>query len=169
MRWLSALASLSFATFGYAVVGPGAVTGNTAVHDPTMCKDNSGKYFVFCKPLVCKIFCNSDWVLLKATAVGIEIRTSTDRTAWTLIGKVWPNGASWTDQYTGTSNGWVWTQFPGTVRNLPRWIVIFGHQIVPLSTGNSSWVVRYFLLSHLLIHLPALLCRIQLWVSECSL
>lgn len=60
MRWLSALASLSFATFGYAVVGPGVVTGNTAVHDPTMCKDNSGKYFVFCKPLVCKIFCNSE-------------------------------------------------------------------------------------------------------------
>lgn len=90
MRWLSALASLSFATFGYAVVGPGVVTGNTAVHDPTMCKDNSGKYFVF------------------STAVGIEIRTSTDRTAWTLIGKVWPNGASWTDQYTGTSNGNLW-------------------------------------------------------------
>lgn len=48
MRWLSALALLSFATFGYAVVGPGVVTGNTAVHDPTMCKDNSGKWFVFC-------------------------------------------------------------------------------------------------------------------------
>jgi arabinan endo-1,5-alpha-L-arabinosidase len=66
------------------------VTGNTAVHDPTMCKDNSGKYFVF------------------STAVGIEIRTSTDRTAWTLVGKVWPNGASWTDTYTGTSNGNLW-------------------------------------------------------------
>lgn len=36
-----------------------------------------------------------------ATAVGIEIRTSTDRTAWTLIGVVWPDGASWTDEYTG--------------------------------------------------------------------
>lgn len=66
------------------------MTGNTAVHDPTMCKDNSGKYFVF------------------STAVGIEIRTSTDRTAWTLVGKVWPNGASWTDTYTGTSNGNLW-------------------------------------------------------------
>lgn len=90
MRWLSALALLSFATFGHAVVGPGVVTGNTAVHDPTMCKDSSGKYFVF------------------STAVGIEIRTSTDRTAWTLVGKVWPNGAPWTDQYTGTSNGNLW-------------------------------------------------------------
>jgi len=33
-----------------AQVGPGVVTGNTAVHDPTMCKDASGKYFVFCEP-----------------------------------------------------------------------------------------------------------------------
>jgi arabinan endo-1,5-alpha-L-arabinosidase len=48
MRSLSVLALLFFATLGHAVVGPGVVTGNTAVHDPTMCKDNSGKYFVFC-------------------------------------------------------------------------------------------------------------------------
>ncbi|PPR07108.1 hypothetical protein CVT24_010944 [Panaeolus cyanescens] len=73
-----------------AQVGPGYVTGNTAVHDPTMCKDNSGTYYIF------------------STAPGIEIRTSKDRTAWTLIGRVWPNGASWTDQYTGTSNGNLW-------------------------------------------------------------
>ncbi|KAI0784576.1 glycoside hydrolase family 43 protein [Abortiporus biennis] len=73
-----------------AVVGPGTVTGDTAVHDPTMCKDNSGKYWVF------------------STGVGLEIRTSTDRTAWTKVGLVWPNGASWTDQYTGTSNGALW-------------------------------------------------------------
>ncbi|KAL0960854.1 hypothetical protein HGRIS_005870 [Hohenbuehelia grisea] len=73
-----------------AVVGPGVVTGNTAVHDPTMCKDSRGTYFVF------------------STAPGIEIRTSTDRTAWTLVGKVWPNGAPWTDAYTGTSNGNLW-------------------------------------------------------------
>ncbi|KAK7439022.1 hypothetical protein VKT23_017728 [Stygiomarasmius scandens] len=73
-----------------AQVGPGVVTGNTAVHDPTMCKDASGKYFVF------------------STGQGIEIRTSTDRTAWTLVGKVWPDGAPWTDQYTGTSNGDLW-------------------------------------------------------------
>lgn len=42
-----------------------------------------------------------------ATAPGIGIRTSTDRSAWTFAGLVWPNGASWTDQYTGTSNGQV--------------------------------------------------------------
>ncbi|KAJ7202846.1 glycoside hydrolase family 43 protein, partial [Mycena pura] len=73
-----------------AVVGPGKVTGNTAVHDPTMCKSSSGQYFVF------------------STGVGIEIRTSPDRTAWTFAGSVWPNGAPWTDQYTGTSNGVLW-------------------------------------------------------------
>ncbi|KAF7768127.1 CAZyme family GH43 [Agaricus bisporus var. burnettii] len=90
MRSLFALALLSFASLGYAVVGPGVVTGNTAVHDPTMCKDNSGKYFVF------------------STGTGIEIRTSTDRTAWTFAGRVWPNGAPWTDKYTLTSNGAIW-------------------------------------------------------------
>ncbi|KAK0487273.1 secreted arabinase [Armillaria novae-zelandiae] len=70
-----------------AQVGPGVVTGNTAVHDPTMCKDNSGKYFVF------------------STGVGLEIRTSPDRVAFTFMGLVWPNGASWTDPFTLTSNG----------------------------------------------------------------
>ncbi|KAF9013408.1 secreted arabinase [Cyathus striatus] len=90
MRLLHILVGLATVGLARAVVGPGTVTGNTAVHDPTMCKDSSGKYFIF------------------STAVGIEIRTSTDRTAWTLVGKVWPNGASWTDSYTGTSNGNLW-------------------------------------------------------------
>ncbi|KAJ7205323.1 glycosyl hydrolase [Mycena rebaudengoi] len=27
---------------------------------------------------------------------------------WTLVGTVWPNGAPWTDGYTGTSNGTLW-------------------------------------------------------------
>lgn len=29
---------------------PGRVTGNTAVHDPTICRDSAGTYFVFCTP-----------------------------------------------------------------------------------------------------------------------
>lgn len=33
----------------YAYPNPGTVTGDTAVHDPTMCKDDNGKYFVFCE------------------------------------------------------------------------------------------------------------------------
>ncbi|KIK56931.1 glycoside hydrolase family 43 protein [Collybiopsis luxurians FD-317 M1] len=56
-----------------------------------MCKDDAGTYFVF------------------STAPGIQIRTSPDRTAWTLIGEVFPDGsATWTDVYTGTSNGNIW-------------------------------------------------------------
>jgi arabinan endo-1,5-alpha-L-arabinosidase len=106
MHWLSALTLLSFATAGHAVVGPGVVTGNTAVHDPTMCKDNSGKYFVFCELLAIQGLKHRVTELASlATAVGLEIRTSPDRTTWSLVGKVWPNGAPWTDQYTGTSNG----------------------------------------------------------------
>lgn len=52
MYFLSALSTLTLATLAYAQVGPGYVTGNTAVHDPTMCKDNSGKYFVFCENIL---------------------------------------------------------------------------------------------------------------------
>jgi len=42
---------LSLASVVLAQVGPGYVTGSTNVHDPTMCKDKNGKYFVFCRPL----------------------------------------------------------------------------------------------------------------------
>ncbi|EIM88636.1 glycoside hydrolase family 43 protein [Stereum hirsutum FP-91666 SS1] len=69
---------------------PEAVSGNTAIHDPTMCKDASGTYWLF------------------GTGTGIEIRTSPDRVTWTLVGAVWPDGASWTDEYTGVSNGVLW-------------------------------------------------------------
>jgi arabinan endo-1,5-alpha-L-arabinosidase len=73
------------------VVGPGRVTGNTAVHDPSMCKDGSGKYFLF------------------ATGQGLPIRTSTDRIAWTLVGSVFPNGApAATKEYTAGGNGDLW-------------------------------------------------------------
>ncbi|KAL0577123.1 hypothetical protein V5O48_004876 [Marasmius crinis-equi] len=87
MRLLLATVTLALSAVVSAVPGPGVVTGDTAVHDPTMCKDKNGKYWVF------------------STGQGIPIRSSTDRTAFKLEGKVWPNGASWTDQYTGTSNG----------------------------------------------------------------
>jgi len=91
MRLLSLVALSAFATLGRAVVGPGVVTGNVnPVADPTICRSASGEYFVF------------------STAPGIQIRTSPDRTAWTLVGVVWPDGAPWTDQYTGTSNGNLW-------------------------------------------------------------
>ncbi|KAF8305788.1 secreted arabinase, partial [Clavulina sp. PMI_390] len=87
--------ALTFATLvgsALAYPNPGTVTGAyTGVHDPSkLCKDSSGKYWLF------------------STGVGIPIRTSTDRTAWVSAGTVWPNGASWTDAYTGTSNGNLW-------------------------------------------------------------
>ena len=45
----TSLAILSaLATFAQAQVGPDMVSGNIAVHDPTLCKDNNGKYFLFC-------------------------------------------------------------------------------------------------------------------------
>ena len=71
-----------------AYPNPGKVAGSTQVHDPTMCKDAAGTYFVF------------------STGVGIEIRTSTDRTAWTYEGVVFSD-PTWTDAYTGTSNGYA--------------------------------------------------------------
>ncbi|MBT0770877.1 arabinan endo-1,5-alpha-L-arabinosidase [Kineosporia sp. J2-2] len=70
--------------------GPGAVSGNITVHDPSMVKGPDGTY------------------LLAATAPGIALRTSTDRTKFTYSGLAFPNGASWTDEYTGTSNGNLW-------------------------------------------------------------
>jgi len=87
----SLLATLALIGSAVAQVGPGVVTGNVAAHDPTLCKNSNGKYFLF------------------STAPGIDIRTSTDRTAWTWAGLVFPNGAAtWTDAYTGTWNGNLW-------------------------------------------------------------
>ncbi|TFK95970.1 arabinanase [Pterulicium gracile] len=84
-------AAATFVGVVLAQPGPGTVTGDTRAHDPTLCRDTSGRYFLF------------------STAPGIEIRTSTDRIAWTLLGKVFPNGsATWTDTFTGTRDGNLW-------------------------------------------------------------
>jgi arabinan endo-1,5-alpha-L-arabinosidase len=40
-----------------------------------------------------------------STSIGLEIRTSSDRAEWKLIGKAFPEGTPWTDKYTGKSNG----------------------------------------------------------------
>ncbi|KAH8115650.1 glycoside hydrolase family 43 protein [Phellopilus nigrolimitatus] len=84
------LGLLALASSCYAYPNPDTVTGNTTLHDPSVCKDNSGTYFLF------------------TSGVGIQIRTSTDRVAWTYAGTAFPDGASWTDQYTNTSNGPLW-------------------------------------------------------------
>ncbi|KAI4519603.1 glycoside hydrolase family 43 protein [Schizophyllum commune Loenen D] len=132
---LSSLVSLlAIAVVGTsaAYVGPGVVTGDTAVHDPTMCKDSSGTYFVF------------------STAPGIQIITSTDRTAWTNAGLVFPDGsATWTDEYTGESNGNLWAPecyYDGSQFYLYYAASSFGSQksaifLATSSTGKSgSWV-----------------------------
>ena len=62
--------------------GPGAVTGNITVHDPSMIKGQDGVYYLF------------------GTHNGIEIRTSTDRTNFSYAGSVLPNGATWAGAYT---------------------------------------------------------------------
>jgi arabinan endo-1,5-alpha-L-arabinosidase len=64
---------------------PGLVTGDVAVHDPSMVKVN-GTYY------------------LLSTGTGLEIRTSTDRTAFRRTGSVWPNGAPWAHPFTGGSD-----------------------------------------------------------------
>jgi arabinan endo-1,5-alpha-L-arabinosidase len=61
---------------------PGTVTGNITVHDPSMVRGTDGVYYLF------------------STHNGIEIRTSTDRTAFTRVGSVLPNGATWASAYT---------------------------------------------------------------------
>ena len=38
----------ALATVAQAQADPRKVSGNVAVHDPTLCKDKNGKYFLFC-------------------------------------------------------------------------------------------------------------------------
>ncbi|KAI8824037.1 family 43 glycosyl hydrolase [Fimicolochytrium jonesii] len=64
-----------------AYPGPGNVQGATFVHDPSMIKVGN-TYYVF------------------ATAPGISIKTSTDRTNFVDAGVVFPNGAPWCDTWT---------------------------------------------------------------------
>jgi arabinan endo-1,5-alpha-L-arabinosidase len=96
---LVAVATLALTTSAGTALGPagaasypdpGVVRGNITVHDPSMTRGPDGTY------------------LLGATAPGIDLRTSTDRTNFSYAGKAFPNGAPWTDAYTGTSNGNLW-------------------------------------------------------------
>jgi arabinan endo-1,5-alpha-L-arabinosidase len=61
---------------------PGTVTGDITVHDPSMVHGQDGVYYLF------------------STHNGIEIRTSTDRTAFVRAGSVLPNGATWATAYS---------------------------------------------------------------------
>ena len=69
-------------------------------------------------------------------SVGIEIRTSTDRIAWSLIGTVWAMGQdTWTDMYTLTSNGVVWAPDCHYVNGefVVRVLFLIGHGFLILS------------------------------------
>ncbi|MDY7088517.1 MAG: arabinan endo-1,5-alpha-L-arabinosidase [Actinomycetota bacterium] len=70
--------------------GPGAVSGATGTHDPTMVKTPAGTYIV------------------AQTGDNIALSTSTDRTAFRAAGAAFPAGAPWTTTYTGGSrNLWA--------------------------------------------------------------
>src|SRR5689334_1681253 len=56
---------------------PGAVTGDTGTHDPSVAKTPSGGY------------------LLAYTGPNLQLKTSSDRKAWRNAGAAFPGGASW--------------------------------------------------------------------------
>ena len=69
---------------------PGVVSGDTGAHDPTIVKTPSGTY------------------LAAVTGNNIQLKTSTDRTAFRNAGAAFPSGAPWTTTYTGGSaNLWA--------------------------------------------------------------
>lgn len=71
-------------------VGPGVVTGDTFIHDPSVAKTPSGTY------------------LAAYTGANVQLKTSSDRTDWRDAGAVFPNGAPWTTTYTGgDTNLWA--------------------------------------------------------------
>ncbi|MET7283691.1 arabinan endo-1,5-alpha-L-arabinosidase [Kribbella sp. NPDC005582] len=70
--------------------GPGRVTGDTVVHDPSVVKRPGGGY------------------LVAHTGDNIALKTSDDRTAFRNAGSAFPGGAPWTTAYTGGSkNLWA--------------------------------------------------------------
>jgi arabinan endo-1,5-alpha-L-arabinosidase len=68
-----------------AYPNPGAVTGDIATHDPSVVKTPAGGY------------------LVAYPGDNIQLKTSSDRTAFRNAGAAFPNGASWTTAYTGGS------------------------------------------------------------------
>jgi arabinan endo-1,5-alpha-L-arabinosidase len=109
--------------------GPGPVTGDTGVHDPTMVVRPGGGY------------------LMAHTGDNIALKTSSDRTAFRNAGAVFPNGASWTTTYTGGSRN-LWAP-DLTYRDGKYWLYYsassFGSNrsaifLATSTTGNSgSW------------------------------
>ncbi|CAE6338708.1 unnamed protein product [Rhizoctonia solani] len=86
-----ALSVLSVASSAATYPDPINVTGGQDVHDPTICKDSSGKYFLF------------------FNGTNIPIRTSTDRINWSDAGTVWaPGQPTWTYPYIEANDSHLW-------------------------------------------------------------
>jgi arabinan endo-1,5-alpha-L-arabinosidase len=75
-----------------AYIGPGTVSGDVTVHDPSMIKTSSGTYYVFSTSLA-------------NPPVGIEMRSSTDRIHFTDAGAAFSTIPSWISTYDGGNNG----------------------------------------------------------------
>jgi arabinan endo-1,5-alpha-L-arabinosidase len=90
-RLVAGLLALALVTTNGALAAadypnPGAVTGDVnGVHDPAVVRAADGTY------------------ILVSTGTNLDIRTSTDRTNFRRVGSAFPNGASWTDPFTGGS------------------------------------------------------------------
>jgi arabinan endo-1,5-alpha-L-arabinosidase len=111
---------------------PVAVSGNVTVHDPAMVRGQDGVYYLF------------------STHNGIEIRTSTDRVAFTRAGSVLPNGATWATAYTGNVKD-LWApdvSFHNGTYYLYYAVSTFGsnHSAIGLATSTTaragSWTDR---------------------------
>ncbi|WP_433205846.1 arabinan endo-1,5-alpha-L-arabinosidase [Dactylosporangium sp. CS-047395] len=111
---------------------PGVVTGNTGAHDPSAVKTPAGGYIV------------------AYTGSNIQLKTSSDRTAWRNAGAAFPGGASWTLPYTGGSNqlwapdisyhnGLYWMYYAASTFGSSRSAIF----LATSSTGASgSWTHR---------------------------
>ena len=111
--------------------GPGMVTGDTSVHDPSMVRAPDGTYYLF------------------STHQGIEIRTSTDRIHFTRDGSVLPGGATWASAYGNDTDIWA----PDvSYRNGTYWLYYAvssfcsNHSAIGLATSSTakpgSWTDR---------------------------
>jgi arabinan endo-1,5-alpha-L-arabinosidase len=90
LNGLLATAAMGSSLLKRQYVNPGRVTGDTGVHDPTVVKTPNGQY------------------VAAYTGPNIQLKTSSDRTAWRNAGAVFPNGAPWTTTYTaGSNNLWA--------------------------------------------------------------
>ncbi len=76
-------------TAASAYPNPGVVNGDIVVHDPSMMRTPSGQY------------------LLYSTHNGLELRTSSDRTAFSRSGSAFSSAPSWWSKYTSGTDAWA--------------------------------------------------------------